>query len=148
MSSGASTGRTRPASVFAADVTADSVIGRFVLLSVTGPRAGGSGSCAAQDLRDRRTDQLATHKHGLHGSDRGERHIDGWYLQPSLVGPRAYGAGVARDNRVIAVGGVADSVPLAVSGNWDPAAGDGRYGGSKPAVGILHRRWGRTGPAA
>jgi hypothetical protein len=38
-------------------------------------------------------------------------HIDGWYEQPPLVGPRAYGAGIARAGRIVAIGGVADSVP-------------------------------------
>jgi hypothetical protein len=38
-------------------------------------------------------------------------HIDGWYQQPSLPGPRAYGGGIVRDGRVVAIGGVADSVP-------------------------------------
>jgi hypothetical protein len=45
-------------------------------------------------------------------------HIDGWYQQPPLPGPRAYGGGLVRDGRVVAIGGVADSVPP--GGGLDP----------------------------
>ena len=38
-------------------------------------------------------------------------HIDGWYQEPVLPAPRAYGGAVVRDGRVYAFGGVADSVP-------------------------------------
>ena len=38
-------------------------------------------------------------------------HIDGWYTAPGLPGPRAYGGGVVLDDRVVAFGGVSDSVP-------------------------------------
>src|SRR5439155_183043 len=38
-------------------------------------------------------------------------HIDGWYRQPLLTSARAYGGGVVLDDRAIAFGGVADSVP-------------------------------------
>jgi hypothetical protein len=38
-------------------------------------------------------------------------HIDGWYLQPALPAPRAYGGGVALDHRVVVFGGIADSAP-------------------------------------
>jgi len=38
-------------------------------------------------------------------------HIDGWYRQPMLPTPRAYGGGVVLDDRAVTFGGVADSVP-------------------------------------
>lgn len=37
--------------------------------------------------------------------------IDGWYLEPPLSAPRAYGGGLVLDRRLVAFGGVADSVP-------------------------------------
>jgi hypothetical protein len=36
-------------------------------------------------------------------------HIDGWYVQPALPGPRAYGGGVVLDTHVRVFGGVVDS---------------------------------------
>lgn len=39
-------------------------------------------------------------------------HIDGWYSQPALPAPRAYGGGVVLDDRVIVFGGLADSAPI------------------------------------
>ena len=38
-------------------------------------------------------------------------HIDGWYQQPLLPAPRAYGGAVVREARVYAFGGIADSAP-------------------------------------
>jgi len=38
-------------------------------------------------------------------------HIDGWYTQPALPGPRAYGGGAVFDSRVAVFGGIADSAP-------------------------------------
>jgi len=38
-------------------------------------------------------------------------HIDRWYLEPSLPAARAYGGGVVLEQRAVAFGGVADSVP-------------------------------------
>jgi hypothetical protein len=106
-----STGRAQ-ASVLAADITPDSVSGRFVLLEpLPAPRAGA----------------LAVVRHGriyvIGGTDASghpqstvymarigaDGHIDGWYLQPPLIGPRAYGAGIARGGRIVALGGIADS---------------------------------------
>lgn len=55
-------------------------------------------------------------------------HIDGWYVQPPLPAPRAYGGGVALDTRVSVFGGIGDSAPP--GGGLDTlrprlAAGDG-----------------------
>ena len=38
-------------------------------------------------------------------------HIDGWYLEPPLPAARAYGGGVVLEQRAVAFGRVADSVP-------------------------------------
>lgn len=38
-------------------------------------------------------------------------HIDGWFVEPSLPTPRAYGGGVVLDDLVTVFGGVADSTP-------------------------------------
>jgi hypothetical protein len=37
--------------------------------------------------------------------------IDGWYVQPALPAPRAYGGGVVLDTRVAVFGGISDSAP-------------------------------------
>lgn len=39
-------------------------------------------------------------------------HIDGWYAQPALPGPRAYGGGVVLDDTVTVFGGISDSTRL------------------------------------
>jgi hypothetical protein len=38
-------------------------------------------------------------------------HIDGWFVEPALPSPRAYGGGVVLDDRVTVFGGLADSAP-------------------------------------
>jgi len=107
------TGRAR-ASVFNANVTADSVSGTFALVEpLPTPVAG-----AIAVVRRGRiyviggTDMLGhpqqTVYMGRIGSD---GHIDGWYAEPMLPGPRAYGSGLVRDSRAVTIGGVADSVP-------------------------------------
>jgi hypothetical protein len=40
-----------------------------------------------------------------------EGHIDGWFVEPALPSPRAYGGGVVLDDRVTVFGGLADSAP-------------------------------------
>ncbi len=101
------------ASVLGADVTADSVSRRFLFLEpLPAPVAGAIavvrrgriyviGGTDAQG-RPQRTVYV-----GRIGAD---GHIDGWYQQPLLPGPRAYGGSLVRDARVVALGGVADSV--------------------------------------
>jgi hypothetical protein len=102
------------ATVFGADITPDSVAGRFVTLEpLPAPRAG-----AIAVIRQGRiyllggTDALGRPQTSVYMARIGaDGHIDGWYVQPTLTGPRAFGAGIARGNRVVAIGGVADSVP-------------------------------------
>jgi hypothetical protein len=102
------------ASVLGADVTADSVTGHFVTLEpLPTPLAG-----AIAVVRQGRiyviggTDALGRPQSSVYmGRIGADGHIDGWYVQPPLPAPRAYGAGIARDHRLVAIGGVADSVP-------------------------------------
>src|SRR5256885_11385716 len=53
-----------------------------------------------------------------------EGHIDGWYVQPLLPTPRAYGGAVVRDERAVAFGGVARSEERRVGkegrSRWSP----------------------------
>jgi hypothetical protein len=44
--------------------------------------------------------------------------LDGWYTQPALPGPRAYGGGVVLNTRLAAFGGIADST--GIGGGLDP----------------------------
>ncbi|HWC75271.1 MAG TPA: hypothetical protein VG454_15155 [Gemmatimonadales bacterium] len=110
------------ASVLGADVTLDSVSARFVFLEpLPAPRAG-----AIAIVRRGRiyviggTDALGNLQTSVFVGRIGtDGHIDGWYVAPSLLGPRAYGGGVGRDEWVAAVGGVAGAVP--VGGGTDPS---------------------------
>jgi len=102
------------ASVLGADVTADSVSARFIFLEpLPVPLAGAiavvrRGRIYVMGGTDTQGHPQRNVYVGRIGAD---GHIDGWYPQPLLPGPRAYGGGVARDRRVVAIGGVADSVP-------------------------------------
>ncbi|MGH7606346.1 MAG: hypothetical protein ACREME_03320 [Gemmatimonadales bacterium] len=102
------------ASVLGADVTADSVIGPFTFLEpLPAPVAGAIAVVRRGRLyviggTDASGRPQQTAYVGRIGPD---GHIDGWYEQPLLPGPRAYGGGLARDGRIVAFGGVADSVP-------------------------------------
>jgi hypothetical protein len=108
-----SVGRAQP-SVFAADVTADSVNNAFITLEpLPAPRAGAIAVIrhgriyvlGGTDALGRPQNTVFTGRIGATGR------IDGWFTQPALTGPRAYGAGIAREGRVFTIGGVADSVP-------------------------------------
>ncbi|HXE83492.1 MAG TPA: hypothetical protein VN513_09190 [Gemmatimonadales bacterium] len=108
-----SVGRAQ-SSVFAADVTPDSVNNPFTPLEpLPAPRAGAIAVIrhgriyvlGGTDTLGRPQSTVFTGRIGATG------HIDGWFTQPALAGPRAYGAGIAREGRVVAIGGVADSVP-------------------------------------
>ncbi|MFN2572101.1 MAG: hypothetical protein ABR537_10920 [Gemmatimonadales bacterium] len=138
------------ASVLAADVTADSVSGRFVFLEpLPSPRAGA----------------IAVVRHGrmyvIGGTDASGRpqttvfmgriaadgHIDGWYAQPALSGPRAYGGGWIREPHVVAIGGVADSVPPGGGiGSATTRLVTGDTAAVSPVSGFFTGSWG-AGPA-
>ncbi len=100
--------------VYAADVSSDSVVSRFVPVeALPAPVAGAIAVVrrgrvyviGGTDSTGRPRQTVFVGRIGLDG------HIDGWYAAPMLSGPRAYGGGVVFDDRAIAFGGVADSVP-------------------------------------
>ena len=114
------TGRAQ-GSVFSANITADSVSGIFTLLEpLPTPVAGAIAVVRRGRIYVIGGTNVLGHPQrtaymGRIGSD---GHIDGWYTEPSLPGPRAYGNGLVRDGRAITIGGVADSVPP--GGGLDP----------------------------
>lgn len=102
------------ATVLGADVTPDSVTGRFIFLeplptpvagAIAVVRRGRIYVVGGTDAAGRPQRAVYVARIGVDG------HIDGWYQQPSLPGPRAYGGGLVRDGHVVTIGGVADSVP-------------------------------------
>ena len=109
------------ATVLGADVTTDSVSRRFIFLeplptpvagAIAVVRRGRIYVIGGTDDQGRPQQAVYVGRIGVDG------HIDGWYQQPPLPGPRAYGGGLVRDGRVVAIGGVADSVPP--GGGLDP----------------------------
>ena len=100
--------------VFAADATPDSVESRFIPVeALPAPVAG-----AIAVVRRGRiyviggTDSTGHPRQTVFvGRIDVTGHVDGWYTAPGLPGPRAYGGGVVLDDRAVAFGGVADSVP-------------------------------------
>ncbi|MBI1966587.1 MAG: hypothetical protein HYS40_01225 [Gemmatimonadetes bacterium] len=110
------------ASVFGADIGPDSVVGRFITVEpLPAPVAGAIGV-----MRRGRvyviggTDSLGHPQRTVYVGRVGtDGHIDGWYQQPLIPAPRAYGGGVVLDGRAVAFGGVSDSV--APGGGLDAA---------------------------
>ena len=102
------------ASVLGADITPDSVSRRFVFLEpLPTPVAGAlavvrRGRIYVMGGTDAQGRPQRTVYMGRIGAD---GHIDGWYAEPQLPAERAYGGGLVRDERVVAIGGLADSVP-------------------------------------
>src|SRR3989442_12326591 len=102
------------AAVLAADVTPDGVAGPFAPIEpLPAPVAGAAAVVrrgriyvlGGADSVGHPQRSVFVGRVGLDG------HIDGWYRQPLLTSARAYGGGVVLDDRAIAFGGVADSVP-------------------------------------
>jgi len=102
------------ATVLGADVTADSVSRRFIFLeplptpvagAIAVVRRGRIYVIGGTDDQGQPQQAVYVGRIGVDG------HIDGWYQQPPLPGPRAYGGGLVRDGRVMAIGGVAGVVP-------------------------------------
>ena len=106
-------GRAQP-TVLGASITADSVSQSFTSLEpLPTPLAG-----AIAVVRHGRiyvmggTDALGRPQQAVYvGRIGADGHIDGWFTQPPLPGPRAYGGGIVRNGRVTAIGGTSDSVP-------------------------------------
>jgi hypothetical protein len=101
-------------SVFAADVGADNVVRRFIAIeplpapvwgAIAVVRRGRMYLVGGADSLGRPQARVFVGRVGVDG------HIDGWYQQPPLPGPRALGGGVVLDNGIAVFGGVAESVP-------------------------------------
>ncbi len=108
-----SAGRAR-ATVYLAPVEADTAVGPFTPIeplpapvagAIAVVRRGRIYVLGGVDILGRPQSNVYVGRVGIDG------HIDGWYVQPALTGPRAYGGGVVLDSRVAAFGGIADSAP-------------------------------------
>jgi hypothetical protein len=108
-----SSGRARP-TVFVAPVSTTAVVGAFhpieplpapVAGAIAVVRRGRIYVIGGTDSIGRPQTSVFVGRIGPQGD------IDGWYVQPSLSAPRAYGGGLVLDDRAIAFGGVSDSVP-------------------------------------
>jgi hypothetical protein len=109
-----SSGRAR-ATVYLAAVEADTAVGPFTAIeplpapvagAIAVVRRGRVYVLGGADAVGRPQSNVYVGRVGVDG------HIDGWYVQPALPGPRAYGGGIVLDSRVAAFGGIADSAPL------------------------------------
>ena len=106
-----SAGRAR-ATVYQAFGTVDTALGAFTTIeALPAPVAGAIAVVrrgriyvmGGADSLGRPQTNVFVGRIGIDG------HIDGWFVEPSLSTPRAYGGGVVLDDRVIVFGGVADS---------------------------------------
>ena len=100
------------ASVYAAPITADGVAGSFtsrlslptaVAGAIAVVRRGRIYVMGGADTLGR--PQSAVYMARINP----DASLDGWYTQPPLPGPRAYGGGAVLDTRLTAFGGIADS---------------------------------------
>src|SRR6266851_1779629 len=72
--------------------------------------------------------------------------IDGWYAEPPLPAARAYGGGVVLEQRIVAFGGVADSVPPGGGLDSTPARlATSDAAPISPASGFLTAGWNGAG---
>jgi hypothetical protein len=109
-----SSGRAR-ATVFQALATSDTTIGAFSLIEpLPAPRAaaiavvrrGRIYVMGGVDSLKRPQSDVFVGRIGVDGQ------IDGWYTQPALPTPRAYGGGIVLEDRVAVFGGIQDSAAL------------------------------------
>lgn len=119
------------ATVYRALLDADTAIGSFTTIeplpdpvagAIAVVRRGRIYVMGGADSLGRPQTSVFVGRIGLDG------HIDGWYTQPALPGPRAYGGGVVLDERATVFGGISDSAQP--GGGLDTlqtrlAAGDG-----------------------
>jgi len=109
-----STGRAR-ATVFQSIVTSDTALAAFASIEpLPAPVAGAmavvhQGRIYVMGGTDSVGSPQANVFVGRVGAD---AHIDGWYTQPALPTPRAYGGGVVIGSKIIVFGGLADSAPI------------------------------------
>lgn len=109
------------ASVLAADATASAVSSTFVPVEpLPAPVAGASAVVRRGRLYVMGgTDALGRPQRSVYVGRVGvDGRIDGWYVQPQLPAPRAWGGGVVLNSRALAFGGLADST--APGGELDP----------------------------
>jgi hypothetical protein len=100
------------ASVLAADATASAVSSTFVPVEpLPAPVAGASAVVRRGRLYVMGgTDALGRPQRSVYVGRVGvDGRIDGWYVQPQLPAPRAWGGGVVLNSRALAFGGLADS---------------------------------------
>jgi hypothetical protein len=98
--------------VLAADVTADGVVSRFVAVEpLPAPVAGAIAAVRAGRVYVMGgTDAAGRPQRSVYvGRVAGDGRIDGWFVQPDLPAPRAYGGGIVLRRRAVAFGGLADS---------------------------------------
>jgi hypothetical protein len=92
------------------------------------------------------TDSTGTpQSHVFVGRIDADGHIDGWYVEPSLPAPRAYGGAVVLDTRVAVFGGLADSA--AIGGGLSvttPRLATFDTAGVSPISGFLSGAWGQA----
>lgn len=143
-----STGRAR-ATVFRSIVAGDSGLGAFTTIEpLPTPVAGAiavvhRGSVYVMGG----TDSLGTPQASVFvGRIRSDGHIDGWYAQPALPTPRAYGGGVVLERRILVFGGIADSAPI--GGGLDsvpPRLATADTAHVSPFSGFFTSPWGSAG---
>ncbi len=109
---GVDSGGHARATVFQALGTADTALGAFTTIEalpapIAGAmvvvRRGRMYVMGGVDSAGRPQTNVFVGRIGLDG------HIDGWFVEPPLPTPRAYGGGVVLDDRISVFGGVADS---------------------------------------
>lgn len=136
-------------SVFAADLSADSVVSPFFSLeplptpvagAVAIMRRGSVYVLGGADSSGRPVSSVYVARVTPGGL------LDGWYVQPGIPGPRAYGGGALLDRRAAMFGGLADPIPP--GGGLDPtpprlATGD--TGAVSRRSGFFTGAWGGVG---
>jgi len=103
------------ATVFRSQISDDTTLAAFATIEpLPAPVAGAMAVVSRGRLYVMGgTDSTGTPRTGVFvGRIDADGHIDGWYVQPSLPTPRAYGGGVVLDTRVAVFGGLADSAPI------------------------------------
>ena len=103
------------ATVFRSQISDDTTLAAFATIEpLPAPVAGAMAVVSRGRLYVMGgTDSTGTPRIGVFvGRIDADGHIDGWYVQPSLPTPRAYGGGVVLDTRVAVFGGLADSAPI------------------------------------
>jgi hypothetical protein len=136
-------------SVFAANVSADSVVSAFVALeplpvpvagAVAVVRRGSVYVLGGADSTGRPVSSVYVARVTPGGL------LDGWYLQPAIPGPRAYAGAVVLDRQAVVFGGFADSIAPGGGLDADPARlATGDTGTVSRRSGFFGGAWGSAG---